>query len=193
MYTTTCYHSLCVPLSHFTDYLALVGDTSDNVPGVRGIGDKTAAELVNSYGPLEEILAHVAEIPKKRPREALLEQEANARLSKKLVTIRDDLPVQLDLEQLRVREPDQGRLKQLFVELEFHSLAKQAADRQAAAALSDNGNNDASAAVMAAVPSPAVSDAVAPAPVFKLHYTTVDTPAALRKAITHARRVPFTA
>src|SRR5688572_3375869 len=124
---------LGVPPALVTDYLALVGDTSDNVPGVRGIGDKTAAELVNSYGPLEEILAHVAEIPKKRPREALLEQEANARLSKELVTIRDDLPVQLDLAQLRVRDPDHGRLKQLFVDLEFHSLAKQAADRHTAA------------------------------------------------------------
>src|SRR4029453_3759706 len=83
---------LGVPPALVTDYLALVGDTSDNVPGVRGIGDKTAAELVKSYGPLEETPAHAAEIPKRRPREALLEQSANARLSKELVTIRDDLP-----------------------------------------------------------------------------------------------------
>ena len=179
---------LGVPPALVTDYLALVGDTSDNVPGVRGIGDKTAAELVNSYGPLEEILAHAAEIPKKRPREALLEQEANARLSKELVTIRDDLPVQLDLEQLHVREPDQGRLKQLFVELEFHSLAKQAADRQAAATLADNDNSDTQAAV---VVSPEASDAVAPTSTFELRYTTVDTPAALRKAITRVHRAPF--
>ena len=180
---------LGVPPALVTDYLALVGDTSDNVPGVRGIGDKTAAELVTSYGPLEEILAHVAEIPKKRPREALLEQEANARLSKKLVTIRDDLPVHLELEQLRIREPDQGRLKQLFVELEFHSLAKQAADRQAAAGIDTNGS-DLSA-------QPAVSQeapvTVTPPPALELRYTTVDTPTALRKAITHARRAPFIA
>jgi DNA polymerase-1 len=181
---------LGIPPALVTDYLALVGDTSDNVPGVRGIGDKTAAELVNSYGPLEEILAHAAEIPKKRPREALLEQEANARLSKKLVTIRDDLPVQLDLEQLHVREPDQGRLKQLFVELEFHSLAKQAADRQAAAALAGNDSSGTRAAV---VVSPEASDTVAPTPTFELHYTTVDTPTALRKAIARAQRAPFIA
>jgi DNA polymerase I len=118
---------LGVPPSLVVDYLALVGDASDNVPGVRGIGDKTAAELVHAYGPLEEILAHAAEIKKKRPREALLEQEENARLSKLLVTIREDLPVELRLEELRVRSPDWGRLKQLFVELEFHSLARQAA------------------------------------------------------------------
>src|ERR687896_408148 len=170
---------LGVPPALVTDYLALVGDTSDNVPGVRGIGDKTAAELVNSYGSLEEILAHAAEIPKKRPREALLEQEANARLSKELVTIRDDLPVRLDLEQLRVREPDQGRLKQLFVELEFHSLAKQAADRQAAVVAAaavahggdgsdgagNNGGSVASASVAPVAGTTEVADPDAPAAV----------------------------
>jgi DNA polymerase I len=77
---------LGVPPALVTDYLALVGDSSDNVPGVRGIGDKTAQELVNAYGALENILAHAAEIPKKRPREALLEQTDRARLSKRLVT-----------------------------------------------------------------------------------------------------------
>ena len=65
-----------------TDYLALVGDSSDNIPGVRGIGDKTAAELVKQYGHLESILEHAPEITKKRPREALLEHAENARLSR---------------------------------------------------------------------------------------------------------------
>src|SRR6266542_7054559 len=107
-----------------TDYLALVGDSSDNVPGVRGIGEKTACELVRQYGHLESILAHAAEIPKKRPREALLEFAENARLSKELVTIRDDLRLGLELEVMKLREPDHGRLRELYVELEFHSLAK---------------------------------------------------------------------
>jgi DNA polymerase-1 len=107
-----------------TDYLALVGDSSDNVPGVRGIGDKTATELVKQYGHLESILEHAGEITKKRPREALLEHAENARLSKELVTIREDLAVTLDLESLRVKDPDYERLRDLFVELEFHSLAK---------------------------------------------------------------------
>src|SRR6476660_9279070 len=110
-----------------TDYLALVGDSSDNIPGVRGIGDKTASELVRQYGHLESILAHAPEITKKRPREALLEHAENARLSKELVTIRDDLPVSLDLDALRIKAPDQERLRDLFIELEFHSLAKDAA------------------------------------------------------------------
>lgn len=110
-----------------TDYLALVGDSSDNIPGVRGIGDKTAAELVKQYGHLESILAHTADITKKRPREALLEHAENARLSKELVTIRDDLPVTLDLEKFKVKTPDQARLRDLYIELEFHSLAKDVA------------------------------------------------------------------
>src|SRR5438105_839746 len=107
-----------------TDYLALVGDSSDNIPGVRGIGDKTAAELVKQYGHLESILQHAPEITKKRPREALLEHAENARLSKELVTIRDDLPVTLDLESLKTKDPDYQRLRDLYIELEFHSLAK---------------------------------------------------------------------
>jgi DNA polymerase-1 len=107
-----------------TDYLALVGDSSDNIPGVRGIGDKTAAELVKQYGHLESILEHASEITKKRPREALLEHAENARLSKELVTIRDDLPVTLDLDSLKIKDPDYARLRDLYIELEFHSLAR---------------------------------------------------------------------
>lgn len=118
---------LGVPPSYVTDYLSLVGDSSDNVPGVKGIGDKTACELVSQYGHLEDILAHAAELMKKRPREALLEQAENARLSKELVTIRDDLAVDLDLEALKVGTPDNAALAQLFVELEFHTFAKEAA------------------------------------------------------------------
>jgi DNA polymerase-1 len=118
-----------------TDYLALVGDSSDNVPGVPGIGDKTARELVQQYGPVESILAHAAELQKKRPREALLDPEnaARARLSKELVTIRDDLPITLELDRLRVQPPDVTRLRPLFVELEFHNLARDLAPEVVAA------------------------------------------------------------
>ena len=116
---------LGVPPAHVTDYLALVGDTSDNIPGVKGIGDKGAVELVNAYGDIENILAHAAEITKKRPREALLSQGAEARLSKQLVTIRDDVPVTLDVDSMKVREMDRLRVRDLLVELEFHTLARQ--------------------------------------------------------------------
>jgi len=116
---------LGVPADRVTDYLALVGDSSDNIPGVKGIGDKTAVELVATYGSLENILANAESITKKRPREALLAQADAARLSKELVTIREDLPISLDLSALAVSNPDHARLKDLFVELEFHSLAKE--------------------------------------------------------------------
>lgn len=125
---------LGVPPEHVTDYLALVGDSSDNVPGVRGIGEKTACELVATYGSLENILAHAGEITKKRPREALLAHAAEARLSKELVTIRDDLPIRLDLDRMALREPNHARLKELFVELEFHTLAKDHAPSEPEAA-----------------------------------------------------------
>src|SRR4029078_534003 len=107
-----------------TDYLALVGAPSSTMPGVRGIGDKPAAELVKQYGHLESILDHAPEITKKRPREALLEHAENARLSKELVTIRDDLAVDLDLEAIKIKEPDYLRLRDLYLDLEFHSLAR---------------------------------------------------------------------
>ncbi|HEX2719049.1 MAG TPA: 5'-3' exonuclease H3TH domain-containing protein, partial [Gemmatimonadaceae bacterium] len=94
---------LGVPPSLVVDYLALVGDSSDNVPGVPGIGDKTACELVNAYGPVETILQHVDEIRKKRPREALQMHPDRALLSKELVTIKRDVPVTLDLDRLRAR------------------------------------------------------------------------------------------
>ena len=115
---------LGVPPDRVIDYLALVGDSSDNVPGVKGIGDKTACELVAEFGALESILANVEKITKKRPREALMEHADLARLSKSLVTIRRDLPVPLDLERMRIEEPDFDALKQLFIELEFTSMIK---------------------------------------------------------------------
>lgn len=107
-----------------TDYLALVGDASDNVPGVPGIGEKTAKELVDAYGDLESILSHAGEVTKKRPREALLANEAQARLSKQLVTIRDDAPIALELPKLARGAPDTARLRELYTELEFTSLVK---------------------------------------------------------------------
>ncbi|MEO7366437.1 MAG: DNA polymerase I, partial [Gemmatimonadaceae bacterium] len=91
---------------------------------VKGIGDKTACELVSQYGDLEAILAHASEITKKRPREALLQYADNARLSKELVTIRENLPVEFDAHSMRVHSPDIARLRDLYVELEFHSLVK---------------------------------------------------------------------
>jgi DNA polymerase-1 len=115
---------LGVPPDRVTDLLALVGDSSDNVPGVHGIGDKTAQELIATFGGLEDILAQASTLTKKRPREALLANVDTARLSKRLVTIRDDVPVKLDLDSVRLREPNIDALRQIFHELEFATLAK---------------------------------------------------------------------
>jgi len=168
---------LGVPPHHVIDYLALVGDSSDNIPGVKGIGDKTAVELVTQYGTLESILEHANEITKKRPREALLQYADNARLSKQLVTIREDLPVSFDNDTMRLSVPDYVRLRDLFVELEFHSLAKNVAVLAAQTPLP-----------AAATAGPAASVPVAPEAVIKkVSYTTVDTLEALQSLITRAR------
>ncbi|MGD8277826.1 MAG: DNA polymerase, partial [Gemmatimonadota bacterium] len=116
---------LGVEPEHVIDYLALIGDSSDNIPGAPGIGPKTALKLIEQYGDLEQILANVDAIKGKRARESLQENAAGVRLSKDLVTIRTELPVELDLEALGVVEPDRERLRDLFVALEFHSLARE--------------------------------------------------------------------
>jgi DNA polymerase-1 len=113
---------LGVPPERVVDYLALVGDTSDNIPGVRGVGDKTAVQLLQTYGDLDTILAKAADIPGKRPREALQQHADLARLSRQLVTLQRNVPVALDLDQLRVTPPDTARLADLFTELEFKTL-----------------------------------------------------------------------
>jgi DNA polymerase I len=121
---TNAHERLGVAPGHVVDYLGLIGDTSDNVPGVRGIGPKTAIQLIEQYGGMEEILAAAPAISSKRAREALMECADTARLSRELVTIRTDLPVELDLEDLQCGPPDRQRLKDLFLELEFHTLVR---------------------------------------------------------------------
>lgn len=122
---TNAAERLGVPPERVTDYLALVGDASDNIPGVRGIGPKTAVQLIARFGSLEDILAHVDDITQKRPREALKQHAEDARLSKELVTIRTDLPIGLNLEELKTAEPNRERLRDLFLELEFNSLVRE--------------------------------------------------------------------
>ncbi|MGQ0765291.1 MAG: DNA polymerase I [Gemmatimonadota bacterium] len=112
-----------------TDFLALIGDSSDNVPGVPGIGDKTAQELIATWGDLDSIMAHAGEVSRKRPREALQQYREQAYLSRQLVTIRQDVPFELELQSLRAREADRARLRKLFVELEFTTLLPTLEDR----------------------------------------------------------------
>jgi len=114
---------LGIPPEQVVDYLALVGDTSDNVPGVKGIGEKGAVQLLQQFGDLETMLARAGEITAKRPREALQQYGDLARLSRELVTLRTDVPVTLDLQAARTQEPDHAALLKELTRLEFHSLA----------------------------------------------------------------------
>jgi DNA polymerase-1 len=116
------HERLGVPPERVIDYLALVGDASDNIPGVRGVGDKTARKLIEEFGDLDSILAHAEEVKGKRAREALVSDAENALMSRDLVTIRRDVPVELDLDEFRSGVWDADLLRQLYSELEFHSL-----------------------------------------------------------------------
>ncbi len=115
---------LGVQPSQVIDFLSLVGDASDNIPGVKGIGDKGAQKLLAEYGNLDTLLERAADITAKRPREALLAQADNARLSRELVTIKLDVPVELDVSHLTLKEPDREAAIRILTELEFYQLAR---------------------------------------------------------------------
>jgi DNA polymerase I len=110
------------------DVQALAGDATDNVPGVPGIGVKTAAELINEYGDLETLLARAGEIKQPKRRERLTEFAMQARLSLELVRLKDDVPLAAPMEQLGVREPDVAALFAFMREMEFNTLTKRVAE-----------------------------------------------------------------
>lgn len=116
------------------DFRSLRGDTSDNIPGVPGIGEKTAAKLIGEYGSLEDVLAHVDEIKPARAASALAAHADVARRAKELSVIVRDLPVEFDPEQLRRRPPDAERLAEVFRRLDFRSLLKSLEGEQGAPA-----------------------------------------------------------
>lgn len=101
---------------------ALAGDSTDNVPGVQGIGIKTAAELINQYGDLETLLERAEEIKQPKRREKLIEQADMARISKQLVTLKADVPVEQTLNDFRKRQPDPEKLIAFLKEQEFKTL-----------------------------------------------------------------------
>lgn len=114
-----------VPPEQVRDLLALVGDTSDNVPGVPGVGLKTAAELLAQFGSMDALYVRLDEVKKPRIREALKANEADARLSQKLVTLDSSAPVELDLDKLRYGGgTDADRLREIFTELGFTRFLK---------------------------------------------------------------------
>lgn len=113
-----------VPPSQVADYLALVGDSSDNVPGAKGVGPKTALKLLQQHDDVEALIEHAEELSPARASKSIAENAEEVRLSKRLVTIMTDLDIELDLEALTVREPDHAALRDVFLELEFRKLAE---------------------------------------------------------------------
>ncbi len=104
------------------DLLALMGDSADNFPGCPGVGEKTASKLINEFGTVEQLLENTAQL-KGKMREKVEAAVEDIKMSKFLATIRTDVPVELDLEQLRLKEPDAAKLQEIFTELEFKSFA----------------------------------------------------------------------
>jgi DNA polymerase I len=101
------------------DFYGLKGDTSDNIPGVPGIGDKTASELIQSYGTLEDVLANIDRVKGAKRKENLLAHADDARVSKQLATVQRDVAVDLDVVAEHVREPDRSRVREVFREYEL--------------------------------------------------------------------------
>src|SRR5689334_10035983 len=117
-----------VPPEKVIEVQALIGDSSDNVPGVPGIGVKTAAQLIGEYGDLETLLARASEIKQEKRRQALLDNAERARLSKKLVTLDAHVALDVPLAELAVHEPDYKRLIAFLKAMEFTTLTRRVAE-----------------------------------------------------------------
>ena len=183
---TNASERLGVPPERVVDYLALVGDSSDNVPGVRGVGEKTALELLKTFGDLDAILANADRISGKRAREAVQQHADLARLSRELVTIKRDVPLPLDLDRLRVRPPEVAQLTELFTELEFRSLIPKLASLKPAAPAS-------AVAVAPRVPVVTGAPSLATLTPARADPTILDDPGQLRAAVAEWRRAPLLA
>jgi DNA polymerase-1 len=114
-----------VPPEQVADVMALMGDSIDNIPGAKGIGDKGARELIRRFGSVESALEHASEVENKRYREALINCREQVILSKQLARIAADAPVELDWNAIARREPDWAALRDLYAELGFTSLLKE--------------------------------------------------------------------
>ena len=117
-----------VPPDKVIEVQALIGDSTDNVPGVPGIGVKTAAQLIGEYGDLETLLARAGEIKQEKRRETLIENADKARLSKTLVTLDAHVPLDVPIADLAVHDPDARRLIAFLKAMEFSSLIRRVAE-----------------------------------------------------------------
>src|ERR1700758_2137117 len=117
-----------VPPEKVIEVQALIGDSTDNVPGVPGIGVKTAAQLIGEYGDLETLLARASEIKQEKRRQTLIDNADKARLSKKLVTLDDRVAVEVPIGDLAVHEPDYKKLIAFLKAMQFNSLTRRVAE-----------------------------------------------------------------
>ena len=123
------------------DLLALMGDSADNFPGCPGVGEKTAVKLINEFGSIEQLLAHSSEI-KGKLREKVEEHVDDIKMSHFLATIKTDVPIELNMDELKLVEPDNEKLRQLFTELEFKQLADKILKKPQKASIPANGQLD---------------------------------------------------
>jgi len=146
------------------DVQALCGDSVDNVPGVPGIGIKTAALLIQEYGDLESLLARAGEIKQPKRRESLIEHADKARISKVLVTLKDDVPVEVPLEALGVSDPEPGALLAFLQEMEFRTLLTRVSQTLGVAGAPPPSSSAGGAALTNALASGKGNSAAKPAP-----------------------------
>ena len=117
-----------VPPDKVIEVQSLIGDSTDNVPGVPGIGVKTAAQLIGEYGDLETLLARAGEIKQEKRRQTLIENAEKARISKVLVTLDDKVKLEVPLADLAVHEPDHKLLIAFLKQMEFSTLTRRVAE-----------------------------------------------------------------
>ena len=123
------------------DLLALMGDSADNFPGCPGVGEKTAAKLINQFGSIDNMLQHTDEI-KGKLREKVENAVEDIKMSKFLATIRTDVPMQLNLDELKVEQPDETKLRAIFEELEFKTLINKFLNKGESKPKTDNNQLD---------------------------------------------------
>ena len=123
------------------DLLALMGDSADNFPGCPGVGEKTAAKLINQFGSIDNMLQHTDEI-KGKLREKVENAVEDIKMSKFLATIRTDVPMELDLDELKVEQPDETKLRAIFEELEFKTLINKFLNKSEVKPKTDNNQLD---------------------------------------------------
>ena len=131
-----------LPPESIPDFYGLKGDTSDNIPGIPGIGEKTASELIQKYGTLEGVLSHVRDIGGPKRRQNLIDHAEDARMSKSLATVQRDLPVEFDLKSEAAREPDRSQLREVFRRHELRDPLRRLEEALGEAELAKSASSD---------------------------------------------------